>query len=151
MERSLLSRLAEWLYRESQHSILECPIVAAQQLGLRLMPLPVGGGATLMAETIIWDPTVAEARQRALVLRELSRWTLRQHGLDDSTETSTELAKASYGYAVKRRSMKEISAPAGASRLVAGGLKPLRATRHSQQSAREVSESRRRRGRSQSS
>jgi len=102
--------LAAWIYRHSKVVGVPAPLTMALELGLQLIALPVGGGATLVGESIIWDPTTRLSRQQALVLREMCRWVLREHGLQNDTDEGTSLAVAFNSYASRRLNVRQLAA-----------------------------------------
>lgn len=106
-----LNTLAAWLYSMAGVIGRPAPLSMAQTLGLTLIALPVGGGATLIADAIVWDPTVSLARQRAMVLRELCRWVVRKHGLSSTdSQLAVDLAVAFNAYALRRLNVRPLAA-----------------------------------------
>lgn len=110
IERDNNGVLAAWIYRHANVVGHPAPLTMALELGLTLVTLPVGGGATLLGESIIWDPSTRLARQQALVLREICRWTLRQHQQANDNADCTSLAVAFNSYALRRSNVRELTA-----------------------------------------
>lgn len=108
-ERNSNDVLAAWIHRHANVVGHPAPLTMALELGLTLVTLPVGGGATLLGESIIWDPSARLARQQALVLREICRWTLRQHQQSNDNEDCTSLAVAFNSYALLRSNVRPLT------------------------------------------
>lgn len=102
------TQIVSELYTATLATRVVSPFAFASALGLRLQPSS-DVSAAVRGDEIAWDASLPSARQDALVLREVSRWLLRQHGLNDADECAVKLARKINAYGVRRASLRLVA------------------------------------------